>query len=480
MSMTTKRIHLTAFAVFAIAFLMAGYGTTTARAEDADLQKVVALQQELQDLIAKTMPAYLKIGGGTGSIISEDGYFITNYHVAVEAFRQSETTTVTLANGNHYVARRVGWDPVGDLTLCKMDLKEGEKVPFFELGDSDAASIGQLVLIYGNPFSLSNDSKPTISFGVISAKNRYISMANLGSAFLYVDALQTDAALNPGNSGGPMISLDGKLLGINGLIFTRFGFKASTGLGFAVSANQIKTYVPLLKKNDVVYHGTIGGIIFDTPPDNPAGAHIQMVQDGSAAAQWGFKTGDLVVKVNDAPVPNAARFLMMITKCPEQTEFKVTVMRDGKEVVVSGKTERIPWQPMIPGLELPPQQQQKQDADRPVLGVVFDDQYAGNGAKIKAVTPNTGAAKAGIAADDIITKIDGNIMANFTAVIDYIKSKKGGDTTKVTFLRNNQEFTVDVLLMKFSELQPAPPQPQPAPQPGPAPAPSPAPPPGMP
>ena len=463
---TKKRIYLTAFAVFAFAFLTVFYGTTTARAEDTDMQKALALQQETQDLIAKTMPAYLKIGGGNGVIISEDGYFVTCYHVAIEVFRQSETATITLPNGNRYVARRVGWDPVGDLALCKMDLKEGEKTPFLELGDSDAVSIGQMVLIYGNPFSLSNDSKPTVSFGVISAKNRFISMAPLGTAFLYVDALQTDAALNPGNSGGPMISLDGKLLGINGLIFTRFGFKASTGLGFATSANQIKTYVPLLKKNDIAYHGTIGGIIFDMPADGPKGAHIQTVQDGSAAAQWGFKTGDLIVKVNDMPVDNGAKFLLMITKNPEQTEFKITVMRDGKEVLLSGKTERIPWQPMVQGLQLPPQQQQKQDADRPVLGVVFDDQYAGSGAKIKAVTPNSGAAKAGIAAGDIITKIDGNAMANFSAVIDYVKMKKAGDTIKVTYTRNNQEATVDVTLGKFSELQAPQPQPAPGPPPG--------------
>jgi serine protease Do len=459
-----RKLQFAAVALLALSF-MAACSSGSARAEDADLQKALALQQDIQSLIAKTQPAFLKVGGGCGVVISEDGYFITCYHVAVEAFRQSETITVTFADGNHFVARRVGWDPLGDTALCKIDLKEGQKVPFLELGDSDAVKIGEMVIIYGNPFSLSNDSKPTMSFGVISAKNRFISLAPLGTAFLYVDALQTDAAMNPGNSGGPMISLDGKVLGINGLIFTRYGFKASTGLGFAVSANQIKTYLPLLKKSDLIYHGTINGFALDNPPDAQPGVHVQQVQNGTSAASWGFKAGDLIVKVNDTPVDNAARLFLLITKAPEQTEFKITVMRDGKEVVLSGKTERIPWQPMGQGLELPPQQQQRQDADRPVLGAVFDTQLTEGGAKVESVTPNSGAAKGGLAAGDIITKIDGNAMANLTAVIDYIKTKKPGDTIKVTIMRNGQEFTVDVQLTRLSDIQKAGPNPAPGPPP---------------
>jgi S1-C subfamily serine protease len=468
---TRKRIWLNALAA-AFALVALGCAAKAARAEDADLKMALAIQQEMQDVIARTMPAYLKIGGGCGVIISEDGYFVTCYHVAVEAFRQSETTTVSLADGKRLIARRVGWDPLGDLTLCKLDLKDGEKVPFLEIGDSDAVSIGQMVVVYGNPFSLSNDSKPTVSFGVISAKNRFVSMSQLGMSFLYVDALQTDAALNPGNSGGPMVSLDGRLLGINGLIFTRYGFKASTGLGFAVSANQIKTFVPLLKKNDVVYHGTISGLYFDMPADAPVGAHVQKLDDNSTAVQWGFKAGDLVVKINDEPITTAAKLLLIITKNPEQTDFKITVMRDGTEVVLSGKTERIPWRPQMPGLQLPRQQQQQpqEAADRPVLGVVFDDQYAGPGTKIKAVTPGSGAEKAGIAAGDIIMKIDDSVMADFTAVIDYVKLKKPGDTIKVTVQRNGQEVTADVTLIRLSDL----------PKPAPPPPPVPMPPPGMP
>jgi len=453
----TRHVCLAAMVFLAVAFAALNF-SRAAGADEADLRKVLGAQKEMQDLIARTMPAFLKVGGGCGVIISEDGYFITNYHVAVEAFRQTETIAVIGSDGAHYAAKKIGWDPLGDLTLCKIELKEGEKAPCLELGDSDAATIGQMVLVYGNPFSLSNDSKPSIAFGIISAKRRYMATTNLGNSFLYVDALQTDAPLNPGNSGGPMISLDGKVLGINGLIFMRYGFKASTGLGFAVSANQIKKFIPLLKTNEVVYHGAISGWYFDYPVGQ-IGAHVQRVDDGGGAAAWGFKAGDLITKINDEPVPTVGHLLRVITSNPEQTEFKITALRDGKEVVLTGKTERIPWAPgQMSGLELPPQQQQKQDADRAVLGVVFDDQFAGPGAKVKAVTPDSGAAKAGIATGDIITKVDGGPMANFAAVIGHIKSKKAGDTVKITVTRDGAEKTFDVVLMKYSEIQkPAPP-----------------------
>lgn len=435
-----------------VAALAFSFGGRSALAEDKNLEKVLQIQKELEDTIARVMPAFVKIGGGSGVVISEDGYFLTNFHVAWQVLNRVETTTVQLPGGASYIARRVGWDPVGDVTLCKIDLPEGTKLPYLEFGDSDKLETGQLVIILGNPFNLSSDSNPTVSFGVVNAKNRYVATGPPGSTFLYGDAIQTDAPLNPGNSGGPMISLDGKLLGLNGLIFTRFGHKANTGIGYAVSIDQIKLFLELLKTNDVCYHGTINGIQFDNSAGKRApGAYIQAVAKGSGAEKAGFQANDVVTNLNGVEISTATRFMWFINKHPENTAFKATVKRGEKVMEIDFTSERIPW--LNPQMALPGQKPQAAETpDRVVLGVVFDNTYAGKGAMVKMVTPDSGAAKAGLQPGDIILKIDGNEVANFQSAVEIVKTKKAGDVIKMTVKRGDQELDFDVQLMKLSDL----------------------------
>ena len=446
-----KRASIGAIFAFALFLALPLFGQP-AHAAGPHLDKVLDIQKGLQETIARVAPSFVRVGGGSGVLISEDGYFLTNYHVAWRVFQRSETTTVTLPGGDNYIARRVGWDPLGDVTLCKLDLKEGEKVPYLEFGDSDSVEIGQMVIMLGNPFSLSNDSKPTVSLGVISAKNRYVVSGKPGQTFLYGDAIQTDAALNPGNSGGPMISLDGKLLGLNGLIFPRHGFKVNTGIGYAVSINQIKLFMKLLKENDVCYHGTINGMEFDIRPvKREPGAYIKSVARGGSAEKAGFKPGDIIRKLNDTDVTGPARFMWMLNRHPEKTTFEVTVKRGSEDVEITVTTERIPWlnrKLPLPGQPKPP----PADPNRAVLGVVFDNTYTGEGAKIRTVTPNSGAARAGIEAGDIIVKVGGKEAANLEAVIASIKGKKAGDIVRMTVRRGEEEMTFDVELVKVSDL----------------------------
>lgn len=443
-----KRSMITFAAVLALAQAMAFCGQS-ALAEDKNLEKVLQIQQELEDAVARAMPAYVKIGGGSGALISEDGYFLTNYHVAWQVFNRSETTTVQLPGGASYIARKVGWDPLGDVTLCKIDLPEGVKLPCLEFGESDSVETGQMVIILGNPFNLSSDSNATVSFGIINAKNRYVSTGAPGTNFLYGDAIQTDAPLNPGNSGGPMISLDGKLLGLNGLIFTRFGHKANTGIGYAVSIDQIKLFLNLLKTNDVCYHGTLNGIQFDNSPNKRApGAYVQGVTKGGGAEKAGFQANDVVTKINGTEITTNARLMWYINKHPEKTAFKATVKRGEQEVQVEFISERIPWlntQMALPG--------QAETADRVVLGVVYDNAYAGKGAMVKKVTPDSGAAKAGLRPGDIILKIDDSEIPNSQSAIDLVKTRKAGDVIKMTVRRGDQEMDFNVELMKLSDIE---------------------------
>jgi len=461
--MKTSRATLAIIFVFTLA-LVPLWGRA-APAAPPEMDKVLKVQSDLEETIADVMPAFVRIGGGSGVLISEDGYFLTNFHVAWQVFKSHETTTVLLPGGATYIARKVGWDPLGDTTLCKLDLPEGEKVPYLELGDSDALEVGQLVIILGNPFSLSNDSNPTVSFGVVSAKNRYICPSKLGTTFLYGDAIQTDAPLNPGNSGGPMISLDGKLLGLNGLIFPRYGYKANTGIGYAVSINQIKLFMKLLKENDVCYHGTINGLAFDVSPRKcDPGARLKAVTKGSTAEKAGFRAGDVIIRVNDTKITTPVRFMWIINRYPENTEFKVTVIRGGKEVNINVTTERIPWK----NRRMPLPRQKRPAATNPnrvVLGVVFDKTYKGKGARVQMVTPNSGAEKAGMQEGDIIVKIGDKDVANIQAAIAQTKGKQAGDIVRITIRRGEEELTLNVELMKLSDLnKPKPKEPKEGPE----------------
>ncbi len=234
------------FAVCSLAILC---GPALAARTNADTRKALRVQENIQKTIKAVVPTYVKIGGGSGVMISPDGYFITNFHVVANLFKKTNTTTVMLPSGKSYTAKQVGLDPFGDTALCKITLPEKSKEKFLyaKFGDSDKVRRGQVVIAVGNPFGLGSfDGQPTVTVGVVSANNRFINAGR--GTLVYGDAVMTDLSINPGNSGGPLFDIDGNLLGINGLIYSRYGHKSHTGVGYAVSINQIKKFLPLLKK----------------------------------------------------------------------------------------------------------------------------------------------------------------------------------------------------------------------------------------
>jgi S1-C subfamily serine protease len=369
----------------AAALLSAAPGGPPAFGAEAQLRGAAA-DHELAAAIKRVVPAYVFVGGGSGVAISADGYLLTNHHVAGRA----KVWKVRQPDGKVWVADLVGTDPLGDVALLKM--RGATDVPHVELGDSDAVRVGQTVIAIGNPFMLGmTDDAPTVTAGVVSATNRFHGN--------YTDAIQTDAPINPGNSGGPLMTVDGQLIGINGQIATRFGTRSNTGIGYAISINQIKRFLPALKaaEGGKVHHGTIGGLTLKAFNPNVGGedkAVVETVLEGYTAAAAGFKPGDRIVSVDHYPVINYSRFGGVLGTYPAGAHVTVRVRRGSADVDIRVKLDVRP----IPS---------------PVdFGWTFERVNAQSvrkdgGIRIKAVREGGPADKAGLKAGDVLTEFNG-------------------------------------------------------------------------
>lgn len=261
---------------------------------------------------------------GSGFIISEDGYIVTNNHVVAKA---DEITVILKGGKEKFKAKIIGTDPDTDLALLKIDAKE--KLPYLEFGDSDKIRPGDWVLAIGNPFGLDH----TVTAGIISAKGRVIG------AGPYDNFLQTDASINPGNSGGPLINLEGKVIGINTAIVA-----SGQGIGFAIPSNMAKEVITQLKEYKVVKRGWLGVSIQDVDENTakaiglkePKGALIANVFKGQPADKAGIKVGDVIIAVDGKPIEDSRDLTRMIGKFKPGTEVKITLWRNGvvKEVWV--------------------------------------------------------------------------------------------------------------------------------------------------
>lgn len=364
--------------------------------QDAQAGKIQELQQKLHDVIEKVKPAYVFFGNGSGVCVSQDGWVLTNFHVSGDRNGQR----VRMPGGQQFLADIVGFDPLGDISLCK--LRDAKDLPSCELGDSDALEIGQQVIAVGNPFLLGNGSwEPTITFGIVSALHRY--MDNPG----YFDAIQTDAQINPGNSGGPLITLDGKVVGINGRIdIRRFMNRVNTGIGYAIPSRQIQRYMEAFKRGGRVFEGFIDGIQigecgdgrYDNVGEYGDGVFVARVDAESPAGKAGFEPGDIIFEVEGYRISNANRFHGVVSNWPEGNTVRVKVRRraDEKELkVFLGDPVKI--------LE------RKRAAEAIELGFV-----QGPGLRVGEVIPGSPAEKAGLKIGDVIEKIDGHKVGSWT------------------------------------------------------------------
>ena len=260
-------------------------------------------------------------GGGSGVIISPDGYALTNFHVAGST---GAAMKCGLSDGRFVDAVLVGLDPGGDVALIKLIGKTD--FPAATIGDSDTCRVGQWVYVVGNPFLLADDFKPTVTYGILSGVHRYQYPS--GTLLEYADCLQTDAAINPGNSGGPMFDSDGKLIGINGRgSFEKRG-RVNVGVGYAISINQIKHFIGLLKSGRIVDHASLGATV---STDAKRRVVVDDILDDSDAYRRGLRYGDEIIRFGGREIASTNAFKNALGTYPNDWRVPLTYRRDGKE-----------------------------------------------------------------------------------------------------------------------------------------------------
>ncbi len=264
---------------------------------------------------------------GSGVIISDDGYIVTNNHVISNGGDGvADEITVTMSNKKTYKAKVIGRDPSSDLAVVKID---AASLPYLIYGNSDNVKLGQWVLAVGYPLTL----ETTVTAGIVSAKGRSIGINQRQSDTPIESFIQTDAAINQGNSGGALITTDGQLVGINSAILAPNGTYA--GYGFAIPVNLVKKIV-----NDLIKYGDVKrpylGIAADqTKINSTDGAYIGNVAKDGAAAEAGLKKGDIITKINDVPVTSWPELQGSVASLNTGDKIKITYKRDGKESTAS-------------------------------------------------------------------------------------------------------------------------------------------------
>jgi serine protease Do len=359
---------------------------------------------------------------GSGVIISEDGYIVTNYHVIEE----SDEIQIVLNDKRTYTAELLGKDPSTDLALLKVN---AEDLPYVSFGNSDVLKVGEWVLAVGNPFNLTS----TVTAGIVSAKARNINILDR-STYPIESYIQTDAAVNRGNSGGALVNLKGELVGINSAIISPSG--SYSGYSFAIPINLVKKVVADFIKYGEVQRAVLGVSIYDVNGeiakkydlDKIEGVLITEVDEHGAAKQAGVKQGDVVIEVNNIKVNSTAELTEQIGKYrPGETIF-VTIKRDNKrkqfEVLLRnmhGSTKIVKSEEYLSMLGASFQKLGSRDKNR--LGIDYGIEV--NELKEGALD------KAGVKKDFIITRIQGKKIASVEDIKQILSDEGEGAVIEV-------------------------------------------------
>jgi len=336
---------------------------------------------------------------GSGVIVSEDGYILTNNHVIKDA----DEIKVVLYDKREFKGKVIGTDPKTDLAVIKIN---AEKLPAIKIGDSDMLKVGEVVIAIGNPFGLNQ----TITMGIVSAVGR----SNVGIAD-YEDFIQTDAAINPGNSGGALVNTRGELVGINTAIFSTSG--GYMGIGFAIPSNMAKAVMKSIVKYGKVIRGWLGVTIQDLTPElaksfdikEDKGALVTDVVKDSPAEKAGFKRGDLIVEFDSKTVNDVTSLRNMVANTPPGKTVRVRIIRDGKERILTVTLGEYPETAVRSGVynnvlrgvyvqEITPDLRESLDIPRKVKGVLVSN--------VDEESPASGVLKR----NDVIQEINRHVI----------------------------------------------------------------------
>ena len=350
--------------LFAFGLLLFGIFASSSISDDIP-PALVRAQQTRVKAIARASKTAIGVfgpgsqGGGSGVVISADGYALTNYHVveSCDAFMKC-----SMNDGVLYDAVIVGIDPVGDVALIK--LLGREDFPFATMADSDLVKQGAYCFAVGNPFLLATNFEPTVSWGVVSGVHRYQYPA--GTLLEYTDCIQTDAAINPGNSGGPLFNAQGELIGINGRgSFEKRG-RVNVGVGYAISINQCKNFMDHLSSGRIVDHATLGATV---DSDEQGTVRVSAILESSQAYRRGLGYDDELLQFAGRNIQTVNQFKNILGIYPKGYRVPLTYRREGisKEITVrlTGVHNSEELIELIEGEQALPTEQQEPEKDKP-------------------------------------------------------------------------------------------------------------------
>jgi len=379
---------------------------------------------------------------GSGFVLSADGYVITNAHVVKDA----TSIKVTLSDKRELTAKLIGSDKSSDIALLKI---KATGLPALELGDSSSLKVGQWVYAIGAPFGLDY----TATQGIVSALSRHLPDGN------YVPFIQTDVAVNPGNSGGPLFDLNGKVVGVNSMIYSRSG--GYMGVSFSIPVNLVKSVAEQLKTKGYVSRGKLGVHIQDLSQElatsfqlkSPEGALVAKVEKDSAAEKAGILSGDVIIGYGDAPIRSAADLPPLVGATLIGSEVSVKLIRNGEEKSIGIKVGEL---------------ENKAGKEKSEIAKVHNGEGLGllvaplsdkqrtkaklsadsNGVYISKVIPDSIADEAGFRSGDIVRSFNNQKIATPADLKQAVKDMPKGKPVAVLLIRGTQTRFLAVIKKK--------------------------------
>jgi serine protease Do len=382
-------------------------------------------------------PAPPMAAQGSGFIISKDGYILTNAHVVADA----DEVYVRLNDNRELQAKVIGSDPRSDVALLKVD---ADNLPAVKIGDSDTLRIGDWVVAIGSPFGFDYSA----SQGIVSALGRSLPNGT------YVPFIQTDVAVNPGNSGGPLFDLDGNVVGINSQIYSRSG--GYQGLSFAIPIKLAMDVAKQIKDEGHVSRGWLGVMIQDIDQgladsfglQKPAGALVSQVMGGSPAAKAGVKVGDVIVRYDGRAIERSGELPPLVGLTPVGDKVQIEVLRQGKPLTLNIEIAQLQDE------EQPTQLAKADERANARLGVAVSELSAeqrqqlevSHGVVINNVQPGSAAARAGLRSGDVILSFNNEQVDNPQELAELVKEAPTSKPSVVLIQREQGTLFVPVQL----------------------------------
>jgi serine protease Do len=383
---------------------------------------------------------------GSGFIIHPDGYIVTNAHVVDAA----EEVSITLSNDPDkvYTAKLIGSDKRADLAVLKIDVKT--PLPYLQFGDAEQSRVGDWVIAIGNPFGLGG----SVTTGIISAKSRFIGGQ-------YDELIQTDASINRGNSGGPLLNLNGQVIGVNSVIISNTG--GNIGIGFSIPANQAKPIIDQLKGSGKIIRGWLGVAIQSINedianniglPQSTKGVVVTQVLSNSPAAKAGIKVGDVIVRFDGITTHQPQKLSRTVAGIHIGNSSTVELIRNGNPLKVTVVVEKMPEDK---GAENDNNKRKDVSAVEQHVGVKIEDitpklrqtfrlDDAVKGVIVVGVNRNSSAAEAGLAVGDVILQINRHKIENVASAIQEIERAKKAGNKNVAILAAKGNDNLFILL----------------------------------